>query len=52
MIRDVMTTTYLGMSDWISQRRKLVVTVDGVHLNKEGAKGLVHLIEKNYRSGN
>lgn len=52
MIRDVMTTTYLGISDWISQRRKLVVTVDGVHLNKEGAKGLAHLIEKNYRSGN
>jgi lysophospholipase L1-like esterase len=47
MMLDSFTTTYVGLSSWISKRRKLVVTVDGVHLNKEGAKGLAFLIEKN-----
>jgi lysophospholipase L1-like esterase len=44
---DSLTTTYLGLSSWISKKRKLVLTVDGVHLNKRGAKGLADLIEKN-----
>ncbi len=41
---DTILTTYLGFSKYISQKRKLVVTVDGVHLNKLGAKGLAELI--------
>ncbi|MDD3655047.1 MAG: hypothetical protein PHO01_12885, partial [Desulfotomaculaceae bacterium] len=44
---DSLTTTYLDLSSWISNKRKLVLTVDGVHLNKRGAKGLADLIEKN-----
>ncbi|NLC52891.1 MAG: SGNH/GDSL hydrolase family protein, partial [Firmicutes bacterium] len=43
---DVFTTTFLGLSTMISNRRKLTVTVDGVHLNKQGAKGLAALIDK------
>jgi lysophospholipase L1-like esterase len=39
--------TYLGLSSWISNKRKLVLTVDGVHLNRRGAKGLAYLIEEN-----
>lgn len=47
MILDSITTTNFGLSNWISKKRKLIVTVDGVHLNEKGAKGLAHLIEKN-----
>lgn len=43
---DVLNTTFLGLSTIISSKRKLTVTVDGVHLNKQGAKGLANLIEK------
>lgn len=43
---DVLTTTFLGLSTMISNKRKLTVTVDGVHLNKQGAKGLANLINK------
>lgn len=43
---DTLITTYFGFSSWKSKRRKLVVTVDGVHLNQKGAKGLAHLIEE------
>jgi len=46
MMLDSVTTTYFGLSNWISKKRKLMVTVDGVHLNEKGAKGLAGLIEK------
>ena len=48
MILDSFTTADLGLSSWISKKRKLTVTVDGVHLNEEGAKGLAYLIEKDF----
>lgn len=48
---DVFTTTFLGLSTMISNRRKLTVTVDGVHLNKQGAKGLAALIDQT-KAGN
>ncbi|MBS3812160.1 MAG: SGNH/GDSL hydrolase family protein [Halanaerobiales bacterium] len=44
IITDTILTTYLGFSKQISKKRKLVVTVDGVHLNKIGGKGLAKLI--------
>lgn len=49
---DSLITTYLGFSSWISKKRKLIVTVDGVHLNKKGAKGLAHLIEEDVEGKN
>ncbi|QSQ09693.1 hypothetical protein H0A61_02072 [Koleobacter methoxysyntrophicus] len=49
---DSLTTTYLGFSSWISKKRKLILTVDGIHLNKNGAKGLARLIEENVKSKN
>ena len=48
---DVLTTTFLGLSTMISNKRKLTVTVDGVHLNKQGAKGLANLINKTKAAG-
>jgi len=49
---DSLITTYLGFSSWISKKRKLIVTVDGIHLNENGAKGLARLIEENVESKN
>lgn len=46
VILDSVLTTFLGYSNWISKRRGLIVTVDGVHLNGKGAKGLAHLMEE------
>jgi len=43
---DSVITTYLGLSEWISKKRKLMVTVDGIHLNKTGAEGLANLIAR------
>ena len=43
---DSLITTYLGFSNWVSKKRMLNVTVDGIHLNEYGAKGLAHLIEE------
>lgn len=43
---DSVLTTRLGLSDFISKIRRLVVTVDGVHLNKNGAQNLARLIQK------
>jgi lysophospholipase L1-like esterase len=44
-IWDTLLTTYLGRSMSISKKRNLDITVDGVHLNNAGAKGLAVLIE-------
>jgi len=41
---DTLTTTYLGLSNAISEKRFLVVTVDGVHLNKKSAYQLGKMI--------
>lgn len=43
---DSVLSTKLGLSDFISKIRRLVVTVDGVHLNKYGAQNLARLIQK------
>ena len=43
---DSVITTYLDFSECISKKRKLTGTVDGVHLNKKGAKGLANLISR------
>lgn len=42
---DSILTTYLPFTDYISKKRNLAVTVDGVHLNTTSAKGLAYLIE-------
>ncbi|SET30338.1 Lysophospholipase L1 [Natronincola peptidivorans] len=46
VIWDSLLTTYLGLSGWISKKRDLDITVDGVHLNCKGAIGLAKLIMK------
>jgi len=46
ILTDTMITTYMGFSECISKKRKLAVTIDGVHLNMTGAKGLAGLIEE------
>ncbi|MDY0134505.1 MAG: SGNH/GDSL hydrolase family protein [Atribacterota bacterium] len=51
IIFDTILTTYLGFSKHISKKRKLVVTIDGVHLNKIGAKGLAELITTEQLNG-
>lgn len=43
---DSLLTTYINFTTLISKKRNLLLTVDGVHLNKDGAKGLACLIEK------
>jgi len=35
----------------LSKKRKLILTVDGVHLNDAGAKGLAKLVEEEVRKG-
>ena len=47
VLADSVITTYMGFSNLISRKRKLVLTIDGVHLNEEGANGLATLIEEN-----
>lgn len=46
IIWDTLMTSYLGQSERVSQKRNLDTTVDGVHLNSKGAKGLAELIIK------
>jgi len=36
--------TTLGLSDYLSKKRNLLVTIDGVHLNHTGASNLAFLI--------
>jgi len=48
---DSLITTYLGLSKQVSKRRNLVVTVDGVHLNENGANGLASLIMESLNNG-
>lgn len=42
---DSLLTTYLPFTDYVSKKRNLAVTIDGVHLNTMSAKGLAYLIE-------
>lgn len=44
ILMDTFLTRSPGLSDWLSRRRKLALTIDGVHLNTAGAKGLAELI--------
>jgi lysophospholipase L1-like esterase len=44
MIMDVVLTNLLCLSDKLSKKRKLITTVDGVHLNKTGASLLAKAI--------
>lgn len=48
VILDALLTTYLPLSDWVSKKRNLLLTIDGVHLNKIGARGLASLIDKTF----
>ena len=41
--------TALGFSEYISSKRSLIVTIDGVHLNHRGARGLANLIDDNIK---
>jgi lysophospholipase L1-like esterase len=44
---DTIATSYLGLSARVSRKRNLVTTVDGIHLNEQGARGLASLIIQN-----
>jgi len=44
ILMDTFLTRSPGLSDWLSRRRKLALTIDGVHLNTVGAKGLAKMI--------
>ncbi|NLN45532.1 MAG: hypothetical protein GX153_03045, partial [Clostridiaceae bacterium] len=45
-IRDSVWTTLLPLADKVSDRRGLVMTVDGVHLNHASARLLARLLER------
>ncbi len=45
VIFDSLLTTYLHLDTRLSKKRDLAVTVDGVHLNSVGAKGLAEMIK-------
>lgn len=45
VVLDTLVSTYLPFGNWISRNRDLKATVDGVHLNRTGARGLAALIE-------
>lgn len=48
VMTDTLMTT-MGFSEYLSKKRKLFVTVDGIHLNHRGARGLALLVN-NYLS--
>lgn len=48
VIYDTFLTTYLPFSRYVSNKRGCVSTIDGIHLNNTGAKGLASLIEERY----
>jgi lysophospholipase L1-like esterase len=46
MITDIALTNIFGLSNYLSSKRKLITTVDGVHLNSSGALLLSKLVNK------
>lgn len=41
--------TALGFSEFMSRKRSLIVTIDGVHLNHRGARGLANMIDESIK---
>jgi len=50
MIIDMLLTKYFLLSDIISKRRNLCTTIDGVHLNSNGASMLADMIEEEIKN--
>ncbi len=50
MVLDSVTTSILPVSDYLSRKRGLHLTIDGCHLNSSGAKGLASLVEEKLRA--
>lgn len=46
VVLDSLITSFFPVSDYISRKRGLYITIDGCHLNKIGAKGLAGLVEE------
>ncbi|MDD4547924.1 MAG: GDSL-type esterase/lipase family protein [Bacilli bacterium] len=47
---DTLLTSYLQLTEFISKKRNLGLTIDGCHLNNYSSKNLAHLIEETYKT--
>jgi lysophospholipase L1-like esterase len=45
MIVDILLTNYLSLANMISKQRRLCTTIDGVHLNSNGAAKMAEMVE-------
>lgn len=47
---DTLLTSYLQLTEFISKKRNLGLTIDGCHLNNYSSKGLAQMIEETYKT--
>jgi lysophospholipase L1-like esterase len=50
MMFDVVATKVLGLTEYLSRKRELITTIDGVHLNQRGATLLANMIMAGFQN--